>query len=129
VRTRVGMLSIVVALGGTGNAGDVDGDAARTLARILSGVTHVATADEKAMLNALAFRILGTELMSLRLAFFGAWLLWIPTVWWVARRLAGPALAATTTFLAAAISLPVYPEGMPSWYNLFFATAGAAGPS
>src|SRR5690606_25738350 len=39
---------------------------------------------------------------------------------------AAPALAMVTTLLAAALTLPVYPEGMPSWYNLFLATAGTA---
>jgi hypothetical protein len=80
----------------------------------------------QAMLHALAFRVLGVELMSLRWVFFGAYLLWIPCVWYVARRLARPALATVTTLLAGAITLPVYPEGMPSWYNLFLATAGVA---
>ncbi|MGE0160354.1 MAG: ArnT family glycosyltransferase [Gemmatimonadales bacterium] len=80
----------------------------------------------QAMLNALAFRLLGTELMSLRSVFFAAYLLWVPCVWYVARSFAGPTLAAVTTLLAASITLPVYPEGMPSWYNLFLATAGTA---
>jgi len=80
----------------------------------------------QAMLHALAFRLLGTELMSLRLVFFGAYLLWVPVVWYVVRSFASPLLSALATVLAAAITLPVYPEGVPSWYNLFLATAGAA---
>ena len=80
----------------------------------------------QAMLHALAFRVFGVELMTLRFVFFGAYLLWVPTVWLVARSFAGPALAAASTLLAASLTLPVYPEGMPSWYNLFFATAGVA---
>jgi hypothetical protein len=80
----------------------------------------------QAMLHALAFRVLGVEAMALRWTFFGAFLLWLPAVWYVARRFAGPWLAATATLLSAAATLPVYPEGMPSWYNLFLATAGTA---
>ena len=80
----------------------------------------------QAQLNALAFRVLGVSVMTLRLVFFGAYLLWIPTVWYVARTFARPRLAAAATLLAATLTLPVYAEGMPSWYNLFLATAGVA---
>lgn len=80
----------------------------------------------QAMLHALAFRVFGVELMTLRFVFFGAYLLWVPTVWLVARSFAGPALAAASTLMAASLTLPVYPEGMPSWYNLYLATAGVA---
>ena len=80
----------------------------------------------QAMLHALAFRVFGVELMTLRFVFFGAYLLWVPMVWVVARSFTGPALAAASTILAASLTLPVYPEGMPSWYNLYFATAGVA---
>ncbi len=80
----------------------------------------------QAQLNALAFRVLGVSVMTLRLVFFVAYLLWIPTVWYVARTFARPQLAAAVTLLAATLTLPVYAEGMPSWYNLFLATAGVA---
>jgi hypothetical protein len=78
----------------------------------------------QAMLHALAFRLLGVEVMTLRFVFFAAYMLWVPVVWLIARSLAGPALAACATLLAASMTLPIYPEGMPSWYNLFLATAG-----
>lgn len=80
----------------------------------------------QAVVHALAFRLFGVHLMTLRWVFLAAYLLWVPVVWLVARGFARPALAAVTTVLAASLTLPVYPEGMPSWYNLFFATAGAA---
>ena len=44
----------------------------------------------------------------------------------MARTFARPRLAAAATLLAATLTLPVYAEGMPSWYNLFLATAGVA---
>ena len=46
-------------------------------------------------------------------------------MWAVARTLAGARghwLAAAVTVLAAAWTLPMYAEGMPSWFNLFMAT-------
>lgn len=55
---------------------------------------------------------------------YGAYVLWIPAVWYLANRYAPRLLAATATLLAAALTLPMYSEGMPSWYNLFLATWG-----
>ena len=80
----------------------------------------------QAQLNAWAFRMLGVSVVTLRVVFFVAYLLWIPTVWYVARAFARPHVAAAATLLAATLTLPVYAEGMPSWYNLFLATAGVA---
>jgi hypothetical protein len=79
----------------------------------------------QAMVHAFAFRLFGVDVMTLRYVFFAAYLLWIPIVWLVARTFVGPTLAAVATLLAASLTLPVYGEAMPSWYNLFFATAGA----
>jgi len=79
-----------------------------------------------AFLDALVFRILTPTAMALRwalLAFFAAW---VPAVWYVMRRIAGPVTAALATLLAAAWTLPMYAAGMPSWYNLFFATFSVA---
>lgn len=80
----------------------------------------------QAMLNAAAFAAFGVSLMTLRLVFFAAYLGWVPAVWVIARRFARPPLAVGVTLLAAALTLPAYAEGMPSWYNLFFATWGVA---
>jgi hypothetical protein len=80
----------------------------------------------QALLNALAFGLFGVQIMTLRMVFFGAYLLWIPTAWVVARAFVGPGLAAASTMFVATLTLPVYAEGMPSWYNLFLATAGSA---
>jgi hypothetical protein len=77
-----------------------------------------------AFLNAGAFRLMGEGVLPMRMVFFAAFLIWVGVFWDVARRLAGPRLGSVATLLAAASSLPVYPEGMPSWYNLFLATGG-----
>ncbi len=75
-------------------------------------------------LNALAFRLFGTNLFSLRIPLFLFFLVWLPALYALARRFAAPLAAGLVTLLAVAWSLPNYTEAMPSWYNLFFATWG-----
>lgn len=76
-------------------------------------------------LNAAAFRVLGTSLFAMRLTLLATFALWLPAVYVVARQVATGPLAIAMVVLAAAWTIPVYPEAMPSWYNLFFATFGA----
>lgn len=77
--------------------------------------------------NALAFETLGTDLRAIRLAMFAIFLVWVPAVYYVASRFAGPLPAGLVTLLAVAWSIPNYPGATPSWYNLFFAVfCGAA---
>jgi hypothetical protein len=78
------------------------------------------------VIHALAFRVLGVNLMSLRICAFLFFLTWIPAVYYVALRFTSPLSAGLITLLAIAWSFPNYPASMPSWYNLFFATFGAA---
>jgi len=77
-------------------------------------------------LNALAFRVFGTNLFSIRIPPFVLFLGWVPVVYFITRRFAGPFAAGLATLLAVAWSFPNYTEAMPSWYNLFFATFGTA---
>ncbi len=77
-------------------------------------------------IHALAFRAFGVNLMSLRICVFLFFLAWIPAVYYIAQRLISPISAGFITLLAVAWSYPNYPAAMPSWYNLFFATFGAA---
>jgi Dolichyl-phosphate-mannose-protein mannosyltransferase len=77
-------------------------------------------------LNAFAFRLFGVNLLSIRIPLFILFLGWVPVIYFIARRFAGPLAAGLVTLLAVAWSLPNYTEAMPSWYNLFFATFGAA---
>jgi hypothetical protein len=74
--------------------------------------------------NALAFRVFGLRLISLRLALFVCFLAWVPAVFSIASRFGPPLLAGLITLLAVAWSLPNYFAGSVSWYNLFFATWG-----
>jgi hypothetical protein len=77
-----------------------------------------------AFLNAAGFKVFGVSVMGMRWVVFAAFVAWVPAVWAIASRSAPPPLAAMATLLAAAWTLPVYAEGMPSWYNLFLATFG-----
>jgi hypothetical protein len=79
-----------------------------------------------ARFDAVVFEVLGTRLSSLRVVLFAAFLLWIPAVYYLARRFATPAGAAAATLLSIIWTLPTNPSAMPSWYNLFLATFGIA---
>jgi Dolichyl-phosphate-mannose-protein mannosyltransferase len=78
------------------------------------------------LIHALAFRVFGVSLMSLRLCVFLFFLAWIPAVYYIALRFTSTIAAAFITLLAVEWSFPNYPAAMPSWYNLFFASFGAA---
>ncbi|MGD8322121.1 MAG: hypothetical protein PVJ02_16850 [Gemmatimonadota bacterium] len=79
-----------------------------------------------AFLNALVFRLVGPTAMAVRWAVLAVFTLWVPALWYVARRVTKPLMAAVVTLLGAAWTLPMYAEAMPSWYNLFLATFAAA---
>jgi hypothetical protein len=74
--------------------------------------------------NALAFRVFGIRLISLRLALFVCFLAFVPAVFSIASRFGPPVLAGFVTFAGVAWSLPNYFAGSVSWYTLFFATWG-----
>lgn len=78
------------------------------------------------VIHALAFRVFGVSLFSLRICAFLFFLAWVPAVYYVALRFTSAVAAGLITLVAAAWSFPNYPAAMPSWYNLFFATFGAA---
>ena len=108
-----------------------EGMLAQAAERILGGELPHRDFDEVytgglSYLHAAAFRILGTNLLSLRLVLFGVFLLWVPALYYVATRFAQPAIAGPVVALAVAWSIPVYPAAVPSWYNLFLATFGVA---
>src|SRR3984957_736405 len=75
-------------------------------------------------LDAAAFRILGTNLMSLRIVLFAFFILWVPAIFAAAREFSGPYASAAVTLAAVAWSVPNYSAAMPSWFCLFFATFG-----
>jgi hypothetical protein len=81
--------------------------------------------------DAVGFRLWGTSADTLRTVLVIVTLLWIPVLFFVAERLARPGprapwAAALAVLTAVWWSVPNHPRGMPSWYTLFCATAGAA---
>jgi hypothetical protein len=79
-----------------------------------------------ALLDAVAFRALGTSLASLRWAMLLFFAAWVPAIYYIASRFASPLTSAAVTLLCVAWSVPNYASPIPSWYNLFFAVFGAA---
>jgi len=77
-------------------------------------------------LNAAAMRAFGVNLAAERIMLFVFFLAWVPAVYWIASRFCRDWIAGALTFLAVAWSVPNYSEAVPSWYNLFLATFGAA---
>jgi hypothetical protein len=108
-----------------------DGALAESAQRLLRGQLPHRDFDDVytgglAYLNAAAFRVFGTTLLSLRLMLFAVFLAWVPAVFYIASRFVRPLAAGGVTLLAVAWSLPNYSAAMPSWYNLFLATLGIA---
>ncbi len=108
-----------------------DGMLAQTGERVLSGQLPHRDFDDVytgglSYLNAAALRLFGMNLMSLRIMLLIFFAMWVPAVYFCAAKFASPLAAGLVTLLSVAASVPNYPAGMPSWYNLFFATFGIA---
>ncbi|MGD0792533.1 MAG: glycosyltransferase family 39 protein [Terriglobales bacterium] len=136
---RLTVLAVVLAVAGIyagfhigrGWAPSDDGTLSQSALRVMQGqLPHRDFAEiytgGLSFIHALAFRAFGVNLMSLRLCVFLFFLAWLPAVYYIALRFTSPIAAGAATLLAVAWSFPNYPAAMPSWYNLFFATFGAA---
>jgi hypothetical protein len=77
-------------------------------------------------MNAAAFRLFGTTLLTMRLVLFAVFLAWVPAIFYIASRLVRPVAAAGVTLLCVGWALPNYPAPLPSWYNLFLTVFGVA---
>jgi hypothetical protein len=77
-------------------------------------------------LNAFAFGLFGEQLLAMRYLIYAVFAAWVPLVYYLASRFVGPLAAAGVTLTSVAWSFPNYPAAMPSWYNLFLATASIA---
>jgi hypothetical protein len=75
-------------------------------------------------LYAAAFSFLGVSLLSIRYVFFVFFCGFVGAFYAVALRFASPVVAGAATLLGVVWSVPNYFAGIPSWYNLFFATFG-----
>ena len=78
------------------------------------------------ILNALAFRLAGTNLFSMRLALYVFFMAAVPAIFYIGTRFASAAVAGAVTLLSVAWSVPNYSAAVPSWYNLIFAIFGTA---
>jgi hypothetical protein len=108
-----------------------EGTLAQSAHRILLGQLPHRDFDEVytgglSFMHAAAFRILGENLVSLRVVLFIAVLLVVPALYYIASRFARPIIAAGISVAALISSFPSYPAGMPSWYNLILALFGCA---
>ena len=108
-----------------------DGTLAESAVRVLQGQLPHSDFVEVytgglSFIHAAAFRVFGVNLLSLRICVFLFFLAWVPAVYYIALRFTPPLTAGMVTLLAIAWSFPNYEAAMPSWYNLFFATFGAA---
>jgi hypothetical protein len=108
-----------------------DGALALSAERVMRGELPHRDFDEiytggLAYLDALAFGLLGTTLISLRWELLAVFAAWIPALFFVARKFLPPVAAAGVALLAVTWSVPNYHVPMPSWYNLFLATFGLA---
>lgn len=108
-----------------------EGTLAQSAVRVLSGqLPHSDFAEiytgGLSVIHALAFRAFGVNLMSLRICVFLFFLAWLPAIYYIALRFTSALGAGLITLLAVSWSFPNYPAAMPSWYNLFFASFGAA---
>lgn len=77
-------------------------------------------------LNAGAFRVLGVRLSSLRVVVFVAWLIGLAAMFDAARGFLPVWGAALVTWCASLWTLPLSPDPLPSWYNLFLALIASA---
>ncbi|MEO7458261.1 MAG: hypothetical protein ABIY52_18525 [Gemmatimonadaceae bacterium] len=108
-----------------------DGMIAQSAERVMHGQLPHRDFDEPytgglSVVNATAFRLLGTTLWTLRVVLFAAFMAWVPAVFYLASRFVRPLAAGALTLLAVVWSVPNYNAAMPSWYNLFLATFGVA---
>jgi hypothetical protein len=112
------------------HAGD-DGVLAQTAERVLQGELPQRDFDDvytggQSYIDAAAFRLWGTDLVSMRYAMFAFFLPWVVAFFFLSSRLVSPWAAAGFTLLAVAWGIPNNSTPMPSWYNMFFATFGVA---
>jgi len=138
-RARILVLCLVMVIAGTYVGVRVnqswiavdDGILAQSALRVLQGQLPHSDFVEiytggLSFIHAAAFRIFGVNLLSLRICVFLFFLTWVPALYYIALRFTPPFTAGMVALLAIAWSFPNYEAAMPSWYNLFFATFGAA---
>lgn len=135
-RARLGLFFVVVATAVYGSltfdrgwiAHD-EGTIALGAERLLSGELPHRDFNEAytgglTLLHAAAFRVFGTNLVSLRLILLLFLVPFAAALYGIARRFVSPVTAVPVALLGVAWSAPNYFASLPSWYNLFFAAFG-----
>src|SRR4030095_10014222 len=106
-----------------------DGMLAQIAERVLAGELPHRDFDDPytgllGYLHGLGLLTFGPSLRSLRLVLFAFTVAWLPAIYLVTRRFVPPLGAVLVTALALTWSVPNYFAGLPSYYNVFFATFG-----
>ncbi|MEE9449852.1 MAG: hypothetical protein V3V72_07335, partial [Ignavibacteriaceae bacterium] len=108
-----------------------EGILAHTAERALNGEIPHVDFDEMytgglTYLHAVAFKIWGLKLSSLRIMLFLFFIPLTPILYFISARIVNSWIAALMTMLCVFWSVPNYFASMPSWYNLFFTVLGIA---
>jgi hypothetical protein len=106
-----------------------EGLLAQTATRVLDGEIPHQDFDEVYVggltyLHALAFKLLGTKLASLRVLLLVSAIASVPAYFLLALRATRPVVAGLFALLCVAWTVPNYFASLPSWYNLFLAAYG-----
>jgi hypothetical protein len=106
-----------------------EGTIAQSAERVLTGEVPHRDFDEiytggLTYLHALAFKVFGLNLISLRIVLLIFFIGFVPALYAIAVRFTSRSVATMVTLLAVVWSVPNYFASVPSWYNLFFATFG-----
>lgn len=105
-----------------------EGTLAQSAERLLQGELPHRDFDELytgllTYLHAAAFALFGTTLLAIRYVLAASFIAWLGVTYALARRFLAPLGSGMIVALSAAWSVPLYFAGMPSWYNLFLASA------
>ncbi len=108
-----------------------EGTLAHSAERVLSGeIPHIdfiaPYTGGLSYLNAAAFYLFGTSLLSMRLMLYGFFIVWLACLIYILRKVSRRWVFVPCAALAVALSIPNYSAPLPSWYNLYFATFGIA---
>ena len=106
-----------------------EGAIGQSAERVLLGETPHRDFDEVytgglTYLHAAAMKMFGVNLLAPRFTLFAFFMVFLATVYGIATRVSTPTAALVAMAMATAWSVPNYFVGVPSWYNLFFATFG-----
>jgi hypothetical protein len=121
---------VLLARGGVGVIPGDTGALAHAAERVLDGELPHRDFDDPysgalSVLNAASFAVWGEHVSSMRRIWIAAASAFCGLLYFAARRALNRSAALGVVLAAFLWSIPNYPSPMPTWYNLFFAAAGA----